>query len=91
MTKKFNASQGHDSNAIHGWLVNEVSLLLAKPASEIRTDRSIFEFGIDSSAAIGLSDMLAEFLDRDVDPKIFYDHPTIDGLSNALASHGGGK
>jgi acyl carrier protein len=75
-----------DAAAIEGWLVNELSQLLERPASEIRTDRSIFEFGIDSSAAIGLTDLLSEFLDHEVDPHLFYEYETIDGIAKVLAS-----
>lgn len=75
--------------AIQRWLVDQLAEVLAVPPGELRVDRSIFELGLDSAAAVGLTDELAEWLDRAIDPALVYDHPTIEALASALARTSG--
>jgi 1-acyl-sn-glycerol-3-phosphate acyltransferase len=43
-------------------------------------------YGLDSLTAATLSGELGDWLDRDIPPDLFLEHPTIDALSVALAS-----
>lgn len=67
------------------WLVFRLSELLSVPAHEIRVDCSLFDLGLDSAAAVGLTDELSEWLNRAVDPTLLYDHPTISQVAHQLA------
>jgi acyl carrier protein len=70
---------------IQHWLVTQLADALSLPPGELRVDRSIFDLGLDSAAALGLTDELSEWLDRPIDPTILYRHPTIEQLAEMLA------
>jgi acyl carrier protein len=70
---------------IQSWLVTQVSEALSLPPGELRVDRSLFDLGLDSAAAVGLTDELSEWLDRPIEPTLVYDHPTIEQLAGILA------
>jgi polyketide synthase PksN len=51
---------------------------------EIPGDRNIVSYGLDSISALIVANRLQNELRRTVDPKMFFDHPTIDALVRAL-------
>ncbi|MHC5825641.1 MAG: acyl carrier protein, partial [Nostoc sp.] len=55
-------------------------------ASEIDVQVPFERYGLDSSAAIGLTGDLENFLECEVEPTILYDYPTIEILSEQLAA-----
>ncbi|MEO1133146.1 MAG: acyl carrier protein, partial [Cyanobacteria bacterium J06639_1] len=44
-------------------------------------------FGLDSSAAIGMTGDLEEWLGYDIDATVLYDYPTIQSLSQYLGKN----
>jgi stearoyl-CoA desaturase (delta-9 desaturase) len=70
---------------IQRWLIDRLSEALSLPPAELRPDRSFFDMGLDSAAAVGLTDELSEWLDRPIEPTLLYDYPTIERLAGELA------
>src|SRR6185436_13651641 len=67
------------------WLHFYLGELLDIPP-ENRDGSTTFErYGLDSSAAVGMTGDLAEWLGYEVDAAATFDHPSIDKLSHALA------
>jgi aryl carrier-like protein len=73
-----------DRAAIVAWTRAQVASILDVKASEIQTDLSLMSYGLDSSAAIAMTERLGEWLGREVDPALLLEHPTIDKLAAAL-------
>ncbi|MHC5729129.1 MAG: acyl carrier protein, partial [Nostoc sp.] len=71
---------------IQAWLISYLSELLELDASEIDVQVPFERYGLDSSAAIGLTGDLENFLECEVEPTILYDYPTIEILSEQLAA-----
>jgi acyl carrier protein len=71
---------------IEEWLVSYLSQLLEVDSSEIDLKVPLERYGLDSSAAVGLTGDLENFLGRDLEPTILYDYTTIAALSEHLAS-----
>ncbi|AFE06197.1 acyl carrier protein [Corallococcus coralloides DSM 2259] len=71
---------------ISEWLKKYMSELLSLPASDINTATTFDRYGLDSSAAVGMTGDLGDWLGIEVDTAAPYEHPTIEKLSRALAS-----
>ncbi|MEL6158595.1 MAG: acyl carrier protein [Cyanobacteria bacterium J06623_5] len=65
---------------IQEWIVCYLSDLLEISTDEIETDVPFDTYGLDSSAAIGLTGDLEDWLGQSVDPTLLYDYPTVDAL-----------
>ncbi|MDK2122758.1 acyl carrier protein [Parachitinimonas caeni] len=75
-----------NEDQIIDWLRQYIGDVLALPEDEIDIDASFQQLGLDSSAAVGMTGDLADWLGRDIDAAAAYDHPTIRGLAKALVS-----
>ena len=73
-----------NAQMIENWLKNRLSELLELPSEKFDVNKPLTNYGLDSSAAIGLTQELEEWLGREVDPTIVYDYPTISQLSRHL-------
>jgi len=71
--------------AIQAWLVSYLSQLLEIDQNEVNVTSSFDRYGLDSSATIGLTTDLGDWLGRSIDPTITYDYPSIESLSEHLA------
>lgn len=60
------------------------SILGIESSEELDDDRTFFELGMDSLAALQLKTRLETWVQTNVPPMIAYDHPTVDALLDAL-------
>ena len=78
-----------DATAAEGvlrdWFVDYLSELLGRRPDAIDVTKSFNKSGLDSSATIGMTGDLGEWLGFDFDPTMAYDHPSIDQLARHLA------
>jgi acyl carrier protein len=86
MTTATTRNAGPTESDIRNWLIRELAQALDVSHDEIRTNQSFFDLGLDSSAALGLTDLLTEWLNCDIEPTMLYDYPTIEQLASALAA-----
>ena len=61
--------------AIEDWLMDNLAAHFAIARSEIRADDNFARYGLDSMAAVMLSEQLQTRLGRDVSPSVVYDTP----------------
>jgi acyl carrier protein len=66
------------------WIVNYVAELLEVKPEKIDVAIAFDRYGLDSSAAVGLAGDLEDWLERELDPTLLYDYPTIESLSEHL-------
>jgi acyl carrier protein len=71
--------------AIQAWLVSYLSQLLEIDQNNVDVTTSFDRYGLDSSATIGLTTDLGDWLGRSIDPTITYDYPSIESLSEHLS------
>jgi acyl carrier protein len=71
--------------AIQAWLVSYLSQLLEIDQNNVDITTSFDRYGLDSSATIGLTTDLGDWLGRSIDPTITYDYPSIESLSEYLS------
>lgn len=69
---------------IRDWIVAYLADLLEVPADEIETEIPFDRYGLDSSAAIGLTGELEDWLGKEIDPTLLYDYPTVESLVTYL-------
>jgi acyl carrier protein len=74
------------SEEIREWLVARVAKLSGMDASRIQTGEALQTYGVTSVRLIEMSGELEEWLGVTVDPAIFWEHPTIDGMAAHLAA-----
>jgi len=73
------------ARSICEWLTSYLANVLALPTDEIDDSRTFQQYGLDSSAAVGLTGDLADWLGCDIDPAAAYEHPSIRAFTAALA------
>lgn len=71
-------------NEIQTWVVNYVAELLEVKPDKIDVTIPFDRYGLDSSAAVGLAGDLEDWLERELDPTLLYDYPTIKSLTQHL-------
>ncbi|MEM7552758.1 MAG: acyl carrier protein [Cyanobacteria bacterium P01_A01_bin.84] len=70
---------------IQDWLVSYLSELLEIEPTEVDVTIPFERYGLDSSAAVGMTGDLEEWLGLDLDPMLLYNYPTIEQISQHLA------
>lgn len=73
------------SEELRDWIVSYLANLLEISPDEIEVDVSFDTYGLDSSAAIGLTGELEDWLGKEVDPTLLYDYPTVEALVEYLS------
>lgn len=69
---------------IESWLISYLSKLLEVDPNTIDVTHTFESYGLDSSAAVGLSGDLQEWLKTELEPTLLFDYPTIETLSHHL-------
>lgn len=72
---------------IQDWIVSYLADLLAVDEDEIEVTIPFDSYGLDSSAAVGMTGDLGDWLEREIDPTLLYDYPTVEALVKHLSSH----
>jgi acyl carrier protein len=70
------------------WLKRYLGELLNLEVNTLDVDKSFARYGLDSSAAIGLTGDLSKWLGVEIQETMTYDHPTIRELTIALLNEG---
>ncbi len=73
---------------IQGWLVFYMAELLEIEPDEVDVAIPFDRYGLDSSAAVGMTGDLEEWLGYELDPTLIYDYPTIEALAGHLSEEG---
>ncbi|WP_202972007.1 acyl carrier protein [Moorena producens] len=73
---------------IQAWLVSYLAELLEIESDEIDVKIPFDRYGLDSSAAVGLTGDLEDWLGSEIDPTLMYDYPTIQAMAQHLAIEG---
>ena len=71
---------------IQEWFVQYVASLLECDPESVETGVPFERYGVDSSAVVGMTGDLEEWLGIEIDPTLPYDYPTIESLSKHLAT-----
>ncbi|HEY9740892.1 MAG TPA: acyl carrier protein [Coleofasciculaceae cyanobacterium] len=70
---------------IQSWIVSYLAQLLDIDPDEVNVTIPFDHYGLDSSAAVGMTGDLEDWVERKIDPTLLYDYPTIEALSQHLA------
>ncbi|BAZ29705.1 phosphopantetheine-binding protein [Cylindrospermum sp. NIES-4074] len=70
---------------IQAWIVTYIADLLQIDADEIDVTIPFDRYGLDSSAAVGMTGDLETWLRYELDATLLYDYPTIEILSQYLS------
>ena len=71
---------------IQDWIVDYLAELLEIESEEVDVTIPFDRYGLDSSAAVGLTGDLEDWMGRDIDPTLLYDYPTVEALVQHLSS-----
>ncbi len=71
---------------IEAWIVSYIADLLEVDSEDIDTTIPFDRYGLDSSAAVGMTGDLEDWLGYEIDPTLIYDYPTIEALVQHLSS-----
>lgn len=66
---------------IQDFLVQSLAKLMKVNPTEIETDIAFDRYGLDSASAVELTGLLGKWIDRELEPTLLYDHPTIERLT----------
>lgn len=70
---------------IQAWIVSYLAQLLEIDPDEVNVTIPFDQYGLDSSAAVGMTGDLEDWMERKIDPTLLYDYPTIEALAQHLA------
>ncbi|MBV8882511.1 MAG: acyl carrier protein [Chroococcidiopsidaceae cyanobacterium CP_BM_RX_35] len=70
---------------IQDWIVAYLAELLEIQPEEVDITIPFDRYGLDSSAAVGLTGDLEDWLGEEVDPTLLYDYPTVESLVEHLS------
>ncbi|KST62478.1 acyl carrier protein [Mastigocoleus testarum] len=71
---------------IEAWMISYLAELLEVEPDEVDPTLPFDSYGLDSSAAVGLTGDLEDWLGHKLDPTLLYDYPTVEALAKHLAS-----
>ena len=69
---------------IQTWLVSYTAKQLELEPDEVDITIPFERYGLDSAVAVGLAGDLETWLDREQEPTLVYDYPTIEALTRHL-------
>jgi acyl carrier protein len=72
---------------IQDWIVTYLGELLEVDPDDIDITIPFDRYGLDSSAAVGLTGDLEDWLGKEIDPTLLYDYPTVEALVQHLSQH----
>lgn len=70
---------------IQDWLASYLAKLLEMEPSKVDVTIPFNRYGLDSSAAVGMTGDLEEWLGYELDPTLIYDYPTIEALVDHIS------
>lgn len=70
---------------IQAWIVSYLAELLEIAPNQVKVTIPFDQYGLDSSAAVGMTGDLEDWVGRTIDPTLLYDYPTVKDLSQHLA------
>ena len=70
---------------IQAWIASYLAQLLEINPDEVDTEIPFDQYGLDSSAAVGMTGDLEDWMGKKIDPTLLYDYPTIQALAQHLA------
>jgi acyl carrier protein len=86
-TKAPDLGREYTSEDIQDWMVDRLAELLGIAPEAVDVEITFDRYGLDSSAAIGLTGDLADWVGIEIEPTLLYDYPTVE----ALAQHVSGE
>lgn len=72
---------------IQAWIVSYLAQLLEVNSDDIDIATPFDRYGLDSSAAVGMTGDLEDWLNIELEPTLVYDYPTIKALTQHLAEN----
>lgn len=73
------------ASKIQDWIAAYLAELLEVEPYEVDVSVPFDRYGLDSSAAVGLTGDLEDWLGQKLDPTLLYDYPTVEALARHLA------
>ena len=78
-------SKSANVTEIKAWLVAYIAELTGMDADDIDANLPLDSYDLDSSAVVGMTVDLEDWLGRQLDPTLLYEYPTINTLAKYLA------
>lgn len=75
----------YTATEIQAWLVSYLTELLEIEPSKVDVSIPFDRYGLDSTAVVGLTGDLCDWLEKELEPTTLYNYPTIEALSQHLA------
>jgi len=85
--RAFPSAGAPDAARVKDWLVAYVAGLLEFERSEVRTHLPLGRYGLDSTAAVGMTGDLGDWLGCYIDPTVLYKHKSIDALTDYIVAN----
>ena len=73
------------TSEIQTWMISYLAQMLEVNPDEIDITIPFDRYGLDSSAVVGMTGDLEDWLKIELDPTIVYDYPTIKALTKHIA------
>ncbi len=71
---------------LRNWMVERLARELKVDATQVATDKSFAEYGLDSRVAVQVSGELEKVVERRLSPALLFEYQTIDEVVAALTT-----
>ncbi|GAB5377981.1 MAG: hypothetical protein AcusKO_44430 [Acuticoccus sp.] len=73
-----------DHDELRAWMVNYITTVLEVSIEPFPTAATFDIYGFDSAEAVIMAGVMEEEFRVQIDPKLFFEHPSVDQLVEAL-------
>ncbi len=77
-----------DAESLRAWIINYISSVLEIDKETLPTSEPFDSYGFDSAEAVIMAGVMEEEFDIEVDPALFFEDPSVDGLVGSLSAAG---
>jgi acyl carrier protein len=74
-----------DPAVLRVWMFKYIGSVLDIPSDSFSGSATFDTYGMDSAEAVIMAGVMEEEFRVQIDPRLFFEHPSVDELANALA------
>lgn len=82
------AKQAPDAEHLRAWIVNYIASVLDMDEEAFPTSEPFDSYGFDSAEAVIMAGVMEEEFEIEIDPSLFFEDPSVDGLVASFRAAG---
>ena len=76
------------AEALRAWMAEYISSVLGIDREKVEASAQFETYGLDSAEAVIMAGVMEEEFGKEIDPNLFFDEPSIDGVVRSFQAAG---